>query len=242
MRARRMSARQSEASPPHVAKIGAGKGMCPSPVSADFGPWRLTRTRLWLRSTHANAIRRSRGCASGEQRAFRPSFAPCVRRCMPRSWRCPRLFAGGFVNRARDLARGRVGAAFWLEGAGVAVLLSREEDERAVLCRALAWLGERAVIFLQLFAAGADIEVVFGVKDKVAARKRSVRALGLVRRATGSLPNTHRRPRSLHVSRAACPPAGRAPRGARALRPAARRSPGVFEPSASRSRGLPAAP
>ena len=87
------------------------------------------------------------------------------------------------MNRACDFARRSVWAAFWLKRAGLAVLLASEVDHRAFLRQAVAWLGESAVVFPQLFAAGADIEVVFGVKDgvkdKVAARKGSVRPLGL---------------------------------------------------------------
>jgi hypothetical protein len=55
-----------------------------------------------------------------------------------------------------------------------------DPQERGVLGRAVARLGESAVVFLQLFAAGANIEVAFGVLDEVAARKSSVRSLGLV--------------------------------------------------------------
>jgi hypothetical protein len=82
------------------------------------------------------------------------------------------------MNGARDLARRHVRAAFWLERAGVAVLLSREVDERAVLRHSVARLGERAVIFLQLFAAGANIDVAFGIVGEIAARKGPVRSRG----------------------------------------------------------------
>ncbi len=51
-----------------------------------------------------------------------------------------------FVKGARDLARGRARAAFWLGRAGVAVVLSREIEQCAILRQAIAWLGERAVI------------------------------------------------------------------------------------------------
>ena len=76
--------------------------------------------------------------------------------------------------------RGHVRAAFWLERAGVAVVLSGEVEKRAALRQAVARLGEVAVVLLQLFAARADIDVGFGVVDEVAAGKGSVRALGLV--------------------------------------------------------------
>ena len=39
------------------------------------------------------------------------------------------LVASGFVNGARDLARRNVRAAFWLERAGLAVVLAREAGE-----------------------------------------------------------------------------------------------------------------
>jgi hypothetical protein len=85
------------------------------------------------------------------------------------------------MNGARDLARWHVRAAFWLERPGVAVVLSGEVEERAVLRQAvIAWLGEVAVIFLQLFAARSNIEVAFEIVGEVAAPKRSVRSLGLV--------------------------------------------------------------
>jgi hypothetical protein len=38
----------------------------------------------------------------------------------------------------------------------------------------VAWLGERAVVFLQRLAAGANIGVAFGIIGEVAARKRYV--------------------------------------------------------------------
>jgi hypothetical protein len=49
------------------------------------------------------------------------------------------------MNGARDLACGHVRAAFGLGRAGVAVVLSREVEERAVLHQVVARLGERAV-------------------------------------------------------------------------------------------------
>jgi len=93
---------------------------------------------------------------------------------------CTGLVTSGFMNGARDFARRNVRAAFWLKRAGLAVLLASEVDHRVFLRQAVAWLGESAVVFPQLFAAGADIKVVFGIKDKVAARKGSVRPLGLI--------------------------------------------------------------
>ncbi len=52
------------------------------------------------------------------------------------------LVTSGFMNRARDFARRHVRAALGLECAGVAVLLAREVDYRAVLRQPVAWLGE----------------------------------------------------------------------------------------------------
>src|SRR5271166_1332956 len=77
------------------------------------------------------------------------------------------------MNGARNLAGGHVRAAFRLERADVAVVLSGEIEKRAALRQAVARLGEVPVVFLQLFAAGADIDVGFGVVDKVAAGKGS---------------------------------------------------------------------
>src|SRR5277367_4242560 len=84
------------------------------------------------------------------------------------------------MNRARDFARRNVRAALGLERAGRAVMLARKVDHRAVLRQPVARLGESAVVFLQLFAAGADIEVAFGIVSEVAAGEGSVRALGLI--------------------------------------------------------------
>ena len=58
---------------------------------------------------------------------------------IPRAWGaiglCDRtgLVTSGFMNRARDLACGRVRAAFRLERAGLTVALAREVDQRAFL-------------------------------------------------------------------------------------------------------------
>jgi hypothetical protein len=84
------------------------------------------------------------------------------------------------MNGARNLARRHVRAAFRLERADVAVVLSGEVEKRAALGQAVARLGEVPVVFLQLFAAGADIDVGFGVVDEVAAGKGSVDTLGFV--------------------------------------------------------------
>jgi hypothetical protein len=68
-----------------------------------------------------------------------------------------------------------------LERAGLAVLLARKEDHRAVLCHPVAWLVESAVVFPQLFGAGADIKIELQIEGEVAAREGPVRALGLDR-------------------------------------------------------------
>src|SRR5580693_1108039 len=84
------------------------------------------------------------------------------------------------MNGARDFACRNVRAALGLERAGLAVLLARKVDHRAVLRQPAAWLGESAVVFLELFVAGADIKIALWIEGEVAARKRSVRALGLI--------------------------------------------------------------
>jgi hypothetical protein len=55
--------------------------------------------------------------------------------------------------------------AFWLK---------RARRRSAVLRQPVVRLGERAVVFLQLFAAEANIGVAFGIVGEVAARKGSV--------------------------------------------------------------------
>jgi hypothetical protein len=72
------------------------------------------------------------------------------------------------------------GAALGLERAGLAVVLAREVDHRAFFRHPVAWPGEQAMIFPQLFAARANIAVALGIEGEVAARKRAVRALRLV--------------------------------------------------------------
>src|SRR5277367_6979613 len=84
------------------------------------------------------------------------------------------------MNRARDFARRNVRAAPGLERAGLAVTLARKVDHRAVLGQPVALLGESAVVFPQLFAAGADIKVAFWIECEVAAGEGSVRALCLI--------------------------------------------------------------
>jgi hypothetical protein len=84
------------------------------------------------------------------------------------------------MNGAGDFVCGHVRAALGLERAGLTVALAREVDHRAVLRQPVAWLGESAMIFLQLFAGGTDIEVAIWIEGEVAARKSPVLALGLV--------------------------------------------------------------
>jgi hypothetical protein len=55
--------------------------------------------------------------------------------------------------------------AFWLR---------RARRRSAVLRQPVVRLGERAVVFLQLFAAEANIGVAFGIIGEVAARKGAV--------------------------------------------------------------------
>src|SRR5579863_3827062 len=86
------------------------------------------------------------------------------------------------MNGARDFACRNVRTALGLERAGLAVLLARKVDHRAVLGQPVARLGESAVVFLELFAAGADIKVAFLIEGEVAAGEGSVRALCLVDR------------------------------------------------------------
>src|SRR5580704_7774171 len=96
------------------------------------------------------------------------------------------------MNRARDFARRNVRTALGLERAGLAVLLARKVDHRAVLRQPVAWLGESAVVFLQLFAAGADIEVAFGIEDEVGWREKvpSVRSALSISFTCGSIPRS----------------------------------------------------
>src|SRR5271155_6153574 len=84
------------------------------------------------------------------------------------------------MNGARDFACSNVRAALGLERAGLAVLLACKVDHRPVLRQPVARLGENAVVLLELFAAGAGIKIPLWIEGEVAARKRSVRALGLV--------------------------------------------------------------
>ena len=56
------------------------------------------------------------------------------------------LVTRGFMNRACDFARRNVRAAFWLKRAGLAVMLARKVDHRAVFRQPVAWLGESAVM------------------------------------------------------------------------------------------------
>ena len=87
------------------------------------------------------------------------------------------------MNGARDLACGRVRAAFRLERAGLTGALAREVDQRAFLRQPVAWLGESAVVFSKLFAARADIEVAIWIEGEVAAGERAVGSVGLVDQA-----------------------------------------------------------
>ena len=64
------------------------------------------------------------------------------------------------MNRARDFACRNVRTALGLERTALAIMLARKVDHRAVLRQPLAWLGESAVVFPQLFAAGADIRLL----------------------------------------------------------------------------------
>src|SRR6516164_3626215 len=59
-------------------------------------------------------------------------------------------------------------------------MLPGEVEERADLRQPVARLGEVAMVLLQLFVAGADIDVGFRIVGEVAARKGPVRALGLI--------------------------------------------------------------
>src|SRR5271169_1910245 len=84
------------------------------------------------------------------------------------------LVTGGFVNGARDFACRNIRTALGLERAGLAVMLARKVDHRPVLGQPVARLGESAVVFLELFAAGADIKVAFWIECEVAAGEGSV--------------------------------------------------------------------
>src|SRR5271155_119050 len=84
------------------------------------------------------------------------------------------------MNGAGDFACRNVRAALGFERAGLAVLLARKVDHRAFFGHSVAWLGESAMIFSQLFAPGADIKIALWIEDKVTAGEGSVCALGLV--------------------------------------------------------------
>src|ERR1700722_15195376 len=105
---------------------------------------------------------------------------------------CAGLVASGFVNGARDLACGRVWAALRLERAGLAVVLAREVDHRAFFGHSVAWLRERAMIFPQLFAAGANIAVALRIEGEVGSRERapSVRSALSISFTCGSIPRS----------------------------------------------------
>src|SRR5271156_3622311 len=94
------------------------------------------------------------------------------------------------MNRARDFARRNVRAALGLERAGLAVTLARKVDHRAVLRQPVAWLGESAAVFSQLFAAGADIVVAIRIEDEVGSREKvpSLRSDLSISFTCGSIP------------------------------------------------------
>src|SRR5580704_1655581 len=96
------------------------------------------------------------------------------------------------MNRARDFARRNVRTALGLERAGLAVLLARKVDHRAVLGQPVAWLGESAVVFLELFAAGADIKIALWIEREVGSREKvpSVRSVLSTRFTCGSIPRS----------------------------------------------------
>src|SRR3984957_5999225 len=84
------------------------------------------------------------------------------------------------MNGSRDLACEHIRTALGFKYAGVAVALSGAIADRAVLRDALARRGESAARFSQLLTPGTDIEVAFSIECEVAARERSIRALGFV--------------------------------------------------------------
>ena len=96
------------------------------------------------------------------------------------------------MNGARDLACRNVRAALRLERAGLAVLLARKVDHRAVLRQPAAWLGESAVVFPQLFAPGADIKIALWIEGEVGSREKvpSVRPPLSIRFTCGSIPRS----------------------------------------------------
>jgi len=84
---------------------------------------------------------------------------------------------------AANFARWHVRAAFRLERARVAVVLFREVEERAGLRQAVERLREVAMVLLQLFAAGADIDVGFRIVSEVGRGAVSIDTLRLTRRS-----------------------------------------------------------
>jgi hypothetical protein len=125
-------------------------------------------------------------------------FGALSARRIPASWsHVAKIGAGGlvtsgFMNGARDFARRKVRTALGLERAGLAVMLARKVDHRAVLRQPVAWLGESAVVFSQLFAPGVDIEVPFSIECEVGSREKvpSVRSALSIRFTCGSIPRS----------------------------------------------------
>jgi hypothetical protein len=93
------------------------------------------------------------------------------------------LVARCFMKGAANFARWHVRAAFRLERARVAVVLFREVEERAGLRQAVERLREVAMVLLQLFAAGADIDVGFRIVSEVGRGAVSIDTLRLTRRS-----------------------------------------------------------
>src|SRR5208283_3530540 len=96
------------------------------------------------------------------------------------------------MNGAGDLACRNVRAALGFERAGLAVMLARKVDHRAVLRQPVAWLGESAVIFPQLVAPGADIKIALWIEDEVGSREKvpSVRSALSISLTCGSIPRS----------------------------------------------------
>jgi hypothetical protein len=146
--------------------------------------------RGWGRGGAAN---RAQGCASDRQNSISTVIRSWCKTAQASVLTARSVASASWAERA-IFACGRVRAAFSFDDAGDAVVLSREIDQRAVLCNAVAWLREGAVAFLQLLAAPATLKVAFGIGGEFAARKRSVQSKPVPRHLNGRDPRLRSRP------------------------------------------------
>ena len=166
----------------HSASCGEGRRRereGASPVCVDFGRWLPIGTRPLATVWTTQAQSTEPEDALQIPRASRPSFVRGMRRRRPRSLRSHGPCRERLQEQsARFCVQEHSDNPSDLSAQGVAVMLARKLDHRAVLRRPVARLGESAVVFPQLFAAGGDIKIALWFEGEVAARKRSVRPLG----------------------------------------------------------------